>query len=284
MKSGFIYMPEDERDYPVCMAYDDAEDIEIPESFKTSFQPPYESQISSNCVAQTLANIMEVMWYNQFGEHDDFSVGFIYGNRKDGQSKSKGMTGYTACNNLCEDGDVKRSAFENPYEVPSLIKVVQEFKRNNPNWKDEAYVPKSYIRTKTMEEVKKFILKYNIPVMAIVRAREFSSLVGYHAMALYGWNGDIAIMQNSWGEDNPYKIVELDFDKIKEFWMIVPYSVMNFADIDEAHWAYKHIAKCVEKEIMLGYPDGSFKPEKQMTRAEIAAIIYRMLKGVKDDE
>jgi hypothetical protein len=35
---------------------------------------------------------------------------------------------------------------------------------------------------------------------------------------------------------------------------------------------------------LLGYPDGSFRPEKGMTRAEISAIIYRMLKGVKDDE
>jgi hypothetical protein len=278
-------MPEDERDYPVCMAYDDAEDIEIPESFKTSFQPPYERQISSNCVAQSLANIMEVMWYNQFGEHDDFSVGFIYGNRKDGlKSKTKGMTGYGACSVLCEDGDVKRSTFENPGEVPSLIKKVMEFKEKNPDWKDGAYVPKSYIRTKSTEEVKKFILKYNIPVMAIVNARKFGTYIGYHAMALYGWDGDIAIMQNSWGDDSPRKIVELDFDDIEEFWMITPFSVMNFTDLDEAHWAYRHIAKCVEKELLLGYPDGSFRPEKEMTRAEISAIIYRMLKGVKDDE
>jgi hypothetical protein len=194
------------------------------------------------------------------------------------------MTGYGACSVLCEDGDVKRSAFENPGEVPSLIKKVMEFKEQNPNWKDDAYVPKSYIRTKTTEEVKKFILKYNIPVMAIVRARKFSTYIGYHAMALYGWDGDIAIMQNSWGEDNPHKIVELDFDDIEEFWMITPFSVMNFTDLDETHWAYRHIAKCVEKELLLGYPDGSFRPEKEMTRAEISAIIYRMLKGVKDDE
>lgn len=280
MTSGFIYSPEDERDYPVCMAYDDAEDVEIPESFRTSFQPPYETQISSNCVAQSLANILEVMWYNQFGEHDDFSVGFIYGNRKSGlKSDKKGMTGYGACSVLCEDGDVKRSAFENPGEVPSLIKKVMEFKEQNPNWKDGAYVPKSYIRTKTTEEVKKFILKYNIPVMAIVRAREFSTYIGYHAMALYGWDGDIAIMQNSWGEDNPHKIVELDFDDIEEFWMITPFSVMNFTDLDETHWAYKNIAKCVEKELLLGYPDGSFRPDKEMTRAEGAALIYRILKG-----
>jgi hypothetical protein len=264
------------------MAYEVVSDIEIPKSFKTSFQPPNEKQISGNCVAQTLANIMEVMWHNQFEEHDDFSVGFIYGNRKDGQSKTPGMSGYMACENLCEDGDIKRREFENPGEVPSLINKVNEFKENNPDWKEKAYIPKSYIRTKNTDAVKKFILKYNIPVMAIVEMKKFSFGEGYHAMALYGWDEDIAIMQNSWGESQ--KIVKLDFDDIKEFWMISPFSAMNFTDLDETHWAYKNIAKCVEKEIMLGYPDGSFKPEKQMTRAEISAIIYRMLKGAKDDE
>jgi hypothetical protein len=56
-------------------------------------------------------------------------------------------------------------------------------------------------------------------------------------------------------------------------------SVMNFSDITEAHWAYKYVAKCVEKEYMLSYPDGTFKPDKDMTRAEAAALIYRVLKG-----
>ena len=280
MIGGFIYTPEDERDYPICMAYDDSEEIEIPEKFKTSFQPPYENQGSTgNCVAQTIANIMEVMYHKMIGEHVDFSVGFTYGNRKDGQSKSSGMTGYTACGNLCEDGDVLREDFEYLYEVPDVIEKVKEFKEQFPNWKESAYIPKSYIRTKSTKEVKKFILKYDIPIMAVVKVSKFWFGEGYHAMALYGWDGDKAIMQNSWGEKSNAKIVELDFDDIKEFWMIQPYSVMNFSDVNEMHWAYNHIARCVEKELILGYPDGTFKPDKEMTRAEFCAMIYRKLKG-----
>lgn len=278
MKGGFIYAPEDKRDYPICMAYDDDELVRIPDKFKTSFQPPYAKQVSSNCVAQTIANIMEVMWHKMIGEHDDFSVGFTYGNRFKGQYKGEGMTGYLACGNLCEHGNVKASVFENTSEVPTIIERVEEFKTNNPEWQKDAYIPKSYIRTNSTNEVKKFILKYDIPVMAVCDVNDFWIGGGLHAMALYGWNRDTAIMQNSWGEDHKAKIVELDFDKILEFWLILPYSVMNFTDISEGHWAYKHIAKCVEKEILLGYPDGTFKPDKEMTRAEMAAIIYRLLK------
>ena len=115
--------------------------------------------------------------------------------------------------------------------------------------------------------------------MAVVKVSKFWYGEGYHAMALYGWkNGDTAIMQNSWGEDSNAKIVELDFDDIKEFWLINPFSLMNFTDVPETHWAYGDITKAVEREIMLGYPDGSFRPSKDLTRAEAAAIIYRMLK------
>ena len=279
MKGGFIYTPEDERDYPICMAYDDSEDIEIPKKYKTSFQPPYENQGSTgNCVAQTIANIMEVIYYKMMREHVDFSVGFTYGNRKQGQSKSEGMTGYMACGNLCEDGDVLREDFEYLYEVPDVIEKVKEFKESHPNWKEESYVPKSYIRTKSTKEVKKFILKYDIPVMAVVKVSEFWIGEGYHAMALYGWDGDTAIMQNSWGEKKA-NTIKLDFDNIKEFWMILPYSFVNFGDIDETHWAYNNIAYCVEKEVMLGYPDGTIIPNNNVTRAETAVMLYRMLKG-----
>lgn len=279
MNGGFIYEPEHEEDYPICMAYDDAEDIEIPEQFKTSYQPPYEDQGSTgNCVAQTIANIMEVMYHKMIGEHDNFSIGFVYGNRKSGQSKSSGMTGYTACGNLCTDGDIKASVFECNYEVPDIIEKVTEFMEKHPEWKEEAYIPKNYIRTKSKKEVKKFILKYDIPVMAVVSVNKFWWGGGYHAMALYGWDGNVAIMQNSWGEDHKAKTVELDFDDIKEFWLISPYSLMNFTDVPESHWAYRDIAKAVEKEILLGYPDGTFRPSKDLTRAEVAAIIYRLLK------
>lgn len=279
MNGGFIYEPEHEEDYPICMAYDDAEDIEIPEQFKTSYQPPYVNQgTTNNCVAQVIANIMEVIWHKITGKRVKFSVGFPYGNRKKGQGKGEGMTGYTACGNLCTDGDVKASVFECDYEVPDVIEKVKEFMEQFPNWKEFAYVPKNYIRTTSTKEVKKFIMKYDIPVMAVVKVSKFWYGEGYHAMALYGWDGDVAIMQNSWGEDSKAKIVELDFDDIKDFWLINPYSLINFTDVPETHWAYADIAKAVEKEILLGYPDGTFRPSKDLTRAEVAAIIYRLLK------
>ena len=46
----------------------------------------------------------------------------------------------------------------------------------------------------------------------------------------------------------------------------------NFSDID-GHWAEETIIKFKDKNIISGYPDGTFKPDKSVTRAEFAKII-----------
>lgn len=43
------------------------------------------------------------------------------------------------------------------------------------------------------------------------------------------------------------------------------------------HWAVKDIDWCIERGLMTGYPDGTFKPDKPVTRAEMAVIIRRII-------
>jgi len=47
------------------------------------------------------------------------------------------------------------------------------------------------------------------------------------------------------------------------------------------HWAENQIKEFIEKGYILGYPDGSFKPDKEITRAEFFALTNRVL-GLKD--
>ena len=44
------------------------------------------------------------------------------------------------------------------------------------------------------------------------------------------------------------------------------------------HWAAEAIEWAIENELMKGYPDGSFQPDKPLTRAEYATIEYRKFK------
>ena len=48
-----------------------------------------------------------------------------------------------------------------------------------------------------------------------------------------------------------------------------------FPDVEQERWSASEIECMAEQGVILGYPDGSFKPENNLTRAEFAALIYR---------
>jgi len=53
---------------------------------------------------------------------------------------------------------------------------------------------------------------------------------------------------------------------------------LKFTDAkDISSWAYKYVAKAVEEGIINGYPDNTFRPRKNITRAEIITILYSCL-------
>ncbi|KEO82740.1 cadherin-like beta sandwich domain-containing protein, partial [Tumebacillus flagellatus] len=50
----------------------------------------------------------------------------------------------------------------------------------------------------------------------------------------------------------------------------------NFTDLQTSHWAYSSIAKVFGQKIMIGNPDGSFRPDAEVTRAEMAVVIAKL--------
>ena len=56
----------------------------------------------------------------------------------------------------------------------------------------------------------------------------------------------------------------------------------SFSDVSPTHWAGNAIALAQEKGWVTGYPDGSFRPEQGVTRAEAVAVINRFLGRVPD--
>ena len=45
------------------------------------------------------------------------------------------------------------------------------------------------------------------------------------------------------------------------------------------HWAEADIRWCLDRGCLRGYPDGSFRPEQAVTRAEMAAVLRRLREG-----
>ena len=47
----------------------------------------------------------------------------------------------------------------------------------------------------------------------------------------------------------------------------------KFDDVKKSHWAFSYIAEMTEKGILTGYPDGKFRPNNNITRAEFAKVM-----------
>jgi hypothetical protein len=54
-------------------------------------------------------------------------------------------------------------------------------------------------------------------------------------------------------------------------------AAVRFSDVPASHWAFALIDNAVENGWLGGYPDGTFKPQNMITRAEAVTAINRML-------
>lgn len=62
--------------------------------------------------------------------------------------------------------------------------------------------------------------------------------------------------------------------------LLVTSSVPAFAfysDMTSNHWAYKQIKQLSEQSVVIGYPDGTFNPDENVTRAEFASMAIKAL-------
>ena len=50
-----------------------------------------------------------------------------------------------------------------------------------------------------------------------------------------------------------------------------------FSDLPAGHWAYGAVAKLAAAGVVDGFPDGTFKGDKTMTRYEMAQIVAKAL-------
>ena len=299
-----LVSPPDDRDYTICRAAEISAEPVIPADFEV-WQPPVENQGSTgNCVAQSLANIMECIAHEYGEEHRDYSVGFIYGAPEN--TASVGMYPREACEILIKRGDALREEYESYLENPSCkslwkSKVTDEIKEAAASRKVMAY-----IRLHTKEEMQAFMVKYNLPVLitAPTWAYNRSSKTGRHATVCYGWiseetfkadpkkyndwvESDVGyedlLFTNSWGTSwhGGDGRGACKFENIEEIWGIVPMEKIKLTDIENC-WAKEDIEYLIELGLIKGYEDNTFRPDAPITRAEMATMLARAVRYLAD--
>lgn len=204
---GAEMSPPDVRDYRLnkeCVA------TEFPEYFELRM-PPVKSQGQvGSCVAHSIALVSEYYNREQLGIEEEISVGYIYGNRSLILGNQQGMITRFAIAKYCTDGAPYKSQFPDHYEVPDIIKKVEE-KRPELEEFAEQFRFTSYIVLKTDNEIKTALMNGNPVIVAVKWQKDMKYKDGKfytefpkqkpsgHAMVLYGWTPEGWLIQNSWG-------------------------------------------------------------------------------------
>ena len=90
-------------------------------------------------------------------------------------------------------------------------------------------------------------------------------------------------METPWGNT---KILKEDEQNEKEFGFCYGHGSRRkryrfccepFSDVPAGHWAYAAVAKLAAAGIVDGYPDGTYKGDRTMTRYEMAQIVAKAL-------
>ena len=134
----------------------------------------------------------------------------------------------------------------------------------------EAVIMFSRLLTKTMNETTNYRNNYYPDVKS---TDWFANQVGY--MQQLGVLADYSRDSNFRPNDS---VTRAEFATLAaHFDNLTLTDTNNFSDVSNGHWAVKYINSAAAKGWIAGYPDGTFKPEAYITRAEVVTLVGRML-------
>ena len=73
------------------------------------------------------------------------------------------------------------------------------------------------------------------------------------------------------------KITRAEFATIASNFDKLSSGTSQFSDVTPEHWAYKFIVSAATKGWINGYPDGTFRPDNNITRGEVVALLNSVL-------
>ncbi|MGE5381246.1 MAG: S-layer homology domain-containing protein, partial [Methylocystaceae bacterium] len=76
--------------------------------------------------------------------------------------------------------------------------------------------------------------------------------------------------------------ITITIDHFSQFTVMAIKPMLQFTDLNN-HWAEDFVNKLIAKGVINGYPDGSFKPEQTMTRAEFITVVARAFSLTTDE-
>ena len=217
---------------------------------------------------------------------EEISHWFTYGYCRDDNSTGYGMIPTSCLDHLRNKGTVPMKYFDIPDEMPSIKTKVKEFPELASiaeKYKLGGYVKFSMKKDEKDNQIKEALMKYRTPLVC-VSPRGFGSVS--HCICLVGWDDekDTYILKNSWGELNGDKgLLNLDKGKITDVFLPLNKEItLPFTDVNKDDWFYSAVRSVNLSGIMTGRTKTEFVPNAQITRAEVATIVSRLLEKIDE--
>lgn len=217
---------------------------------------------------------------------EEISHWFTYGYCRDDNSTGYGMIPTSCLDHLRKKGTVPMKYFDIADEMPSIKKKVKEFPELASiaeKYKLGGYVKFSMKKDEKDNQIKEALMKYRTPLVC-VSPRGFGSVS--HCICLVGWDDekDTYILKNSWGELNGDKgLLNLDKGKITDVYLPLNKEItLPFTDVDKDDWFYSGVRSANLSGIMTGRTQTEFAPLENITRAEVATIVSRILEKIDE--
>ena len=51
----------------------------------------------------------------------------------------------------------------------------------------------------------------------------------------------------------------------------------SYPDLPPSHWAYEAVTFLTDKQVVVGYPDGLYRPDQKVTRGELSTMVIKAL-------
>lgn len=253
--------------------------------------PPVTNQLTTSmCVAFATAGLLRIFNRMEINEDYPLSPAYIYTQCR--KHTGEGMFMNTTLDLLIEKGCCKFEEFPDVYDVPDILErakevVTDELKEKAKNLRIKGYAGYLYAsRERNTECIKKALYENQYPIL--VSTDDFGN-GARHAVLIIGWDDDKGkfIILNSWGENYGDKgRGTIRYDASNHAYLLYDdenfLDKLSFTDVSESEWYYKAIKKCYYAGIMQGVSDTAFEPERALTRAEMAQILYNTNNKLND--
>ena len=179
-----------------------------------------------------------------------------------------------------DTGTLPKKYYDKLYEMPDMRDIIDKF----PEFDDIAkrYKISGFVRLYKDADIKDALTK-NLYGLVGISHEYFGES---HAIEITGWNDntDCYKFKNSWGtdyRDNGYgELPKKELDAV--YLPLLDDVKLPFTDVPEDSWYYKYVKNMHFNGYMKGTSETTFEPDKPMTRAEVATLLYRVLKDVDE--